>query len=147
MRVSLPPFETNQFPDKIPPMSQSKKHRIPPPLTYFARKMRQEPTKAEKHLWRHLRNSQLGGYKFRRQHPLGPYIVDFCCVEKKLIIEADGDVHAFQEKQDRERTEWLEAEGYHVLRFANVTIMQQTESVLEMILAVCDGDDSLLEED
>ena len=127
-------------------MSQSKKHRIPPPLTHFARKMRQEPTTAEKLLWSRLRRNQLGGYKFRRQHPIGPYIVDFCCVEKKLIIEADGDVHAFQEKQDRERTEWLEAEGYRVLRFANENILQQTEMVLETILAVCDGDETLLEE-
>ncbi|MEZ4592660.1 MAG: endonuclease domain-containing protein [Chloroflexota bacterium] len=120
-------------------MSRSKKHRIPQPLTYFARQMRQEPTEAEMHLWSHLRHRQHGGYKFRRQHPIGPYIVDFCCVEKKLIIEADGDIHTFQEKQDRERTEWLETEGYRVLRFANVTILQQTEAVLETILAVCDG--------
>ncbi|WP_420630718.1 endonuclease domain-containing protein [Candidatus Leptofilum sp.] len=124
-----------------------KNHRIPPPLTYFARKMRHEPTKAEKHLWSRLRRKQLGGYKFRRQHPIGPYIVDFCCVEKKLVVEADGDIYAFQEKADRERTQWLEEESYRVLRFANVTILQQTEAVLETILAVCDGDVSLLGED
>ncbi len=122
-------------------MAKPKKYRIPPPLTYFARKMRQEPTEAERRLWSRLRHRQLGGYKFRRQHPIGPYIVDFCCVEKKLIVEADGDVHAFQEKQDRERTKWLEKEGYRVLRFANVTIFQQTEAVLEAILAVCDGEE------
>ncbi len=109
--------------------------------------MRHEPTKAEKHLWSRLRRKQLGGYKFRRQHPIGPYIVDFCCVEKKLVVEADGDIYAFQEKADRERTQWLEEESYRVLRFANVTILQQTEAVLETILAVCDGDVSLLGED
>lgn len=139
-------MKSNRFPDKLSRMSQSKKYRIPPPLTHFARKMRQEPTKAEKLLWSHLRRNQLGGYKFRRQHPVGPYIVDFCCAEKKLVVEADGDVHAFQEKKDRERTKWLEAEGYRVLRFANSTILQQTEAVLETILAVCDGNESLLEE-
>lgn len=128
-------------------MARSKKYRIPPPLTHFARQMRQEPTKAEKHLWFRLRHSQLGGYKFRRQHPIGPYIVDFCCVEKKLIVEADGDIHAFQEKQDMERTQWLESEGYRVLRLANENILQQTEMVLEAILVACDGDDSLLRED
>jgi very-short-patch-repair endonuclease len=114
-------------------------HRIPPTLTHLARKMRQEPTKAEKHLWLHLRRKQLGGYKFRRQHPIGPYIVDFCCVEKMLIVEADGDVHAFQESNDRERTKWLEEAGYRVLRFTNQNILQQAEAVLETILAVCDG--------
>lgn len=121
-------------------MTKPKKHRIPPFLTHFAREMRQRPTQAEKHLWSQLRRRQLGGYKFRRQHPIGPYIVDFCCMEKKLIVEADGDIHAFQESKDKERTKRLEEEGYRVLRFANQNILQQTEAVLEAILAVCDGD-------
>jgi very-short-patch-repair endonuclease len=123
-------------------MPKPKKHRIPPPLTPFARKMRQEPTKAEKCLWSFLRRKQLGGYKFRRQHPIGPYIVDFCCVEKKLIVEADGDVHAFQESKDLERTKWLEGEGYRFLRFANQNILQQTEAILEAILQACDAAES-----
>ena len=122
-------------------MPKPKKHRILPPLTHFARKIRQEPTDAERCLWARLRRKQLGDYKFRRQHPIGPYIVDFCCLEKKLIVEADGDIHAFQESKDRERTKWLEEEGYRVLRFANQNILQQTQAVLEAILAACDGEE------
>lgn len=100
--------------------------------------MRREPTKAEKLLWSKLRNRQLGGYKFRRQHPIGNYIADFYCAEVRLIVEVDGEIHAFQEAYDRERTEWLEERGYKVLRFINLHVLQHTSGVLEAILIVCD---------
>lgn len=100
--------------------------------------MRHEPTKAEKLLWQKLRRRQLGGYKFRRQHPIGNYIVDFYCAETKLIVEVDGDIHAYQESYDKERTKDLEALGYQVVRFWNEQVLKETIGVLEMILAACD---------
>jgi lysyl-tRNA synthetase class 2 len=66
---------------------KKKSHRISPPILHHARRMRREPTKAEWLLWQRLRGQQLGGYKFRRQHPIDGFIVDFCCPEVKLIIE------------------------------------------------------------
>ena len=116
----------------------TKKHRIPPPILHHARRMRREPTKTERLLWQKLRSRQLGDYKFRRQHPIAPYIVDFYCAETKLIVELDGDVHAFQEAYDAERTADLEAQGYHVIRFWNGQVLREMDNVLEMILATCD---------
>ena len=100
--------------------------------------MRHEPTKAERLLWQKLRCRQLGGYKFRRQHPIGNYIVDFYCAETKLIIEVDGDIHAYQEAYDAERTMDLEMLGYRVIRFWNGQILQEMDGVLGVILSVCD---------
>lgn len=107
-------------------------------ILHHARRMRHEPTKAEKLLWQKLRRRQLGGYKFRRQHPIGNYIVDFYCAETKLIVEVDGDIHAYQESYDKERTKDLEALGYQVVRFWNEQVLKETIGVLEMILAACD---------
>ena len=76
-------------------------------------------TPAERHLWRYLRNRQVEGLKFRRQQPMGHYIVDFICYEKKLIIEVDGGQHAGQREDDDKRTEWIEGQGYRVFRFWN----------------------------
>jgi very-short-patch-repair endonuclease len=116
----------------------TKKHRHLPPILHHARRMRHEPTKAERLLWLRLRRRQLGDYKFRRQHPIGSYIVDFYCAETKLIIEVDGDIHAYQEAYDKERTADLEALGYLVIRFWNEQVLKETIGVLEMILAACD---------
>ena len=107
-------------------------------LLQHARSMRRQPTTAEQVLWQRLRRSQLGNYKFRRQQPLGQYIVDFYCHQTRLIIEIDGDVHAHQETYDAERTAWLEANGYRVVRFSNMDVVKNTDGVLQMILTLCD---------
>lgn len=84
-----------------------------------ARALRQSPTTAEQLLWRHLRNRQLAGTKFRRQHPLGPYILDFVCLAQGLVVEVDGGQHADLQAQayDRQRAVWLRQQGLRVLRF------------------------------
>jgi len=77
----------------------------------IARALRKRMTEAERRLWRHLRNRELGGWKFRRQYPVGPYIVDFICVEKNLVIEVDGGKHAENEELDIQRSEYLKKDG------------------------------------
>lgn len=102
----------------------------------LARKMRREPTDAERKLWRIIRNKQVAGCKFRRQQPIGHYIVDFVCFEKNLILEIDGGQHAEAEnlKYDKRRTEFLEGNGFKVLRFWNVDILKNSEGVYLTIL-------------
>lgn len=100
-------------------------------VTKRARQLRNNPTQAEKLLWSRLQHEQLG-VKFRRQHPIKPYYVDFCCLEKKLIVEADGGQHN-ENRQDPKRTTYLESEGYKVLRFWNNEILKNIEGVLEII--------------
>ena len=85
-------------------------------------------------MWKVLRSRQLEGHKFRRQAPIGPYIVDFFCYEKKLIIELDGGHHAEQVDDDDERTRFLEADGFRVMRFWNNQVMAETKAVVESIL-------------
>lgn len=75
------------------------------------------------------------GTHFRRQHAIGPYIVDFCAVKPKLIIEVDGSQHLEQEEYDRERTEYMESKGYRVLRFWNNEVMEEIDTVMGVILA------------
>jgi very-short-patch-repair endonuclease len=116
----------------------TKKSNQTSPILHHARRMRYEPTKAERLLWQKLRRRQLGGYKFRRQHPLGNYIVDFYCAETKLIVEVDGDIHAYQETYDAERMTDLETLGYRVIRFWNEQVLREMDGVLEVILRVCD---------
>ncbi len=101
-----------------------------------ARALRQASTTAEQLLWRHLRNRQLAGAKFRRQHPLGPYILDFVCLEHGLVVEVDGGQHADLQAQayDRQRTAWLQQQGLQVLRFWNHEVVQQTSEVLAHVL-------------
>lgn len=103
--------------------------------TLLAKKLRKNQTEVEKLLWYQIRNKQIGGVKFRRQQPIGPFIVDFIAFEKKLIIELDGGQHNVLKtrKQDQQRTEWLKKEGYIVLRFWNNEILENLESVLEEI--------------
>jgi very-short-patch-repair endonuclease len=88
-------------------------------------------TDAERVLWRELRSRQLAGYKFRRQQPLGRFIVDFVCFEKRLVIELDGGQHAeaAQASYDAERTAWLEKEGFHVLRFWDHDVFKNLDAV------------------
>jgi very-short-patch-repair endonuclease len=101
-------------------------------LTGIARKLRKQSTDTEQHLWRHLRNRQIEGFKFRRQQPVGGYFVDFVNLEKKVIIELDGGQHALG-PGDKVRDEWLRAEGYKVLRFWDNQIFNNLEGVLETI--------------
>ena len=99
--------------------------------TKFARHLRRVMTHAEISLWHHLRNRVLMGYKFRRQHPMGPYIVDFACLEKKLVVELDGSQHC--EARDAARTRNIEAMGYRVLRFWNNDALIQQQVMLAVI--------------
>jgi very-short-patch-repair endonuclease len=105
------------------------------PSVSQARLLRRNSTDAERVLWWYLRSRQPAGAKFRRQEPIGRYIVDFCCVEHKLIVEVDGGHHAEdrQEEYDRERTAYLERCGYRVLRFWNTEVFGETEGVLGVI--------------
>jgi very-short-patch-repair endonuclease len=102
----------------------------------YVRKLRRGATDAEQRLWRHLRNRNLGGFKFRRQVTIGPYVADFACAETRLIIEADGGQHCGN--RDSSRTSALEALGWSVLRFWNNDILQQTDAVLQSILVTCE---------
>jgi lysyl-tRNA synthetase class 2 len=97
----------------------------------FARTLRKNQTIAEKTLWLALRDRRFLDLKFRRQHRLGHYIADFCCVEKKLIVEVDGGQHMGNEPGDAERTGYFQKEGYRVLRFWNNEVLGNGEAVLE----------------
>ena len=104
-------------------------------LISFATAMRRDPTDAEYKLWFHLKRRSFNGYKFSRQIAIGPYIADFVCREQFLIIELDGEQHA-ENIYDDKRTKELNAFGYSVLRFWNHEVIQETEAVLDTILAV-----------
>jgi very-short-patch-repair endonuclease len=99
-----------------------------------ARQLRKTMTVAELALWRHLRLGQLKGCKFRRQQPIGKYIVDFICLEKRLIIEVDGGQHSELASYDSERNAWLESQGFSVLRFWNNQLLKEMEAVEEVIV-------------
>jgi very-short-patch-repair endonuclease len=99
------------------------------------RELRQNSSEAEKRIWYFLRARRLGGYKFRRQHLIHPYIVDFVCLEKKLIIELDGGQHTLQVHYDEVRTTFLQSQGYKVLRFWNNEAIKETRTVLDSIFA------------
>jgi very-short-patch-repair endonuclease len=105
-------------------------------LTILARNLRRNQSDVERNLWSRLRHSQLNGVKFRRQQPVGDYIVDFISFEKKLIIEVDGGHHVEMTKHesDRVRAEYLKDRGYQVIRFWNTDIMQNIEGVIDEIL-------------
>jgi very-short-patch-repair endonuclease len=91
-------------------------------------------TRAERKLWARLRNHQLNGLGFLRQHAIGPFIVDFCCPERQATIEIDGDTHANQAEYDAARTAWLEEHGWRELRFTNHDVESEIEEVLKAIL-------------
>jgi 5-methyltetrahydrofolate--homocysteine methyltransferase len=101
-------------------------------LKEHAKKMRNQPTEAEKILWNVLSNKGLDGFKFRRQHIIGSYIADFICLKKNLIIEVDGSIHQLPENKasDIERTSWLNSEGYQVIRFTNNEVLYKLDQVL-----------------
>ena len=106
--------------------------------TAFARSLRSNETEEEYFLWSDLRNRRLNGFKFARQIPIGPYVADFICRERHLIVELDGGQHS-EKDQDRKRTEWLNANGYSVIRFWNNEVRFERTAVLETILAALEG--------
>jgi very-short-patch-repair endonuclease len=101
-------------------------------LTALARELRRRQTEAERTLWSRLRNRQLEGVKFRRQQPVGPFIVDFACLERKIVVEIDDGQHADEDmlESDQARTRWLEGAGYRTLRFWNSDVLRNVEGVL-----------------
>ncbi|MFZ2163062.1 MAG: endonuclease domain-containing protein [Sideroxyarcus sp.] len=107
-----------------------------------AKALRSNQTEAELRLWYHLRAHRFMDLKFKRQKPIGSYIVDFVCVERMLIVEIDGGQHSEQIEYDQRRDAWLRSQGYTVLRFWNNDVMQQLESVLEQIRLVVVGEPS-----
>ncbi len=111
------------------------RHRIPPAILARAREMRHPQTVAETTLWHALRTQQTG-FKFRRQHPIDRFIVDFYCAKAKLLIEVDGEFHLEpeQEEYDKVRTEYLEELGYKVIRFSNNDVRHNIDTVANQIL-------------
>ena len=117
------------------------KQRITPKMQRRAAELRRNQTEAEARLWMYLRAHRANGVHFRRQHAIGNFVVDFCAPRKKLIIEVDGGQHLEQEEYDTERTRFLEAQGYRVLRFWNNEIMNDIEGVMRVILDVLENGD------
>ena len=107
-----------------------------PKSTTRARHLRRNQTDVERQLWQLLRDRRLEGFKFRRQHPIGPYFADFACIAGRLVVEADGGQHLDQAAYDRTRTRFLEASGFRVIRFWNHEILQARDAVLEEVLRV-----------
>ena len=103
-----------------------------------AQQLRNRATDAEKVLWQRLRDKQLSGYRFRRQAPIGDFIVDFACYTPRLVIELDGGQHAqaAQQKHDATRTGWLEGQGFRVIRFWNNDALENTDTVVMEIIRV-----------
>ena len=115
-------------------LSTKKNQKIDSELLEKARDLREEATDAERRIWNKLRDRQIANAKFKRQQPIGQYIVDFCCHEGRLIVELDGGQHAQQQKKyDEKRDAFLEAQGYRVMRFWNHDVLQNTDAVLQTI--------------
>lgn len=114
----------------------------PDAVTYHrAADLRRSLTPPEERLWRHLKNAQLGGFKFRRQRPQEPYILDFYCVAARLAVEIDGAVHDDPDQiaHDRRRTAWLQDKGIQVMRFPSTAIRDHLEEVLAAIRQAAEG--------
>jgi very-short-patch-repair endonuclease len=110
----------------------------------FARNLRKRMTDAEIKLWQNLRCRQINGFRFRKQSPMGQYIVDFICHEARLIVEVDGGQHTEAMEYDDQRTRWLESQGYKVQRFWNNEVLEQLETVIEVIMDRCESNRSPL---
>ena len=98
-----------------------------------ARYLRTNMTDTERFVWQRIRRCQLGGFKFRRQHPLGSFIVDFVCLERKLVLELDGGQHAERAEYDARRTAWLAERGYRVFRVWNFEAVEEWDVMAERI--------------
>ena len=120
--------------------------RRDPIFTALARELRRNANDAEKRMWSIVRAKRMGGFKFRRQHALGPYIADFVCLPARLVIEVDGDTHDDDQRVlDAKRTEYVERCGYRVIRFWNHDVLQYTDDVEHAIaeaLGMLDPDPS-----
>ena len=103
-------------------------------LRRYARRLRRDQTDAERKLWSRLRDRRLCDVRFRRQHPIGPFIVDFCSIEANLVIELDGGQHALQARSDAARTEFLQRQGYQLLRFWDNETLANIDVVLLRIV-------------
>ena len=104
-----------------------------------ARELRRNQTEVERVFWNHVRGRRLSGFKFRRQHPIGPFVADFVCLEQRLIVELDGGQHAENVEEDRKRSRFLESRGYRILRFWNNEVFENMEGVLQTVLSVLNG--------
>ncbi|RYY94570.1 MAG: endonuclease domain-containing protein [Chitinophagaceae bacterium] len=129
---------------KTPPKHFGYHHATPVqyrPRVSFAQEHRRRPTKAEEELWKALKGKRLAGYKFRRQHIIDDYIVDFVCLSRGLMVEVDGDyrLEATQQELDRERTANLEALGFRLIRFSNDAVLERLPVVLDVILEKLDS--------
>jgi very-short-patch-repair endonuclease len=109
------------------------KVRSPKYVIELARKMRVKLTIPENVLWEKLKTKKMGGYRFRVQHPIHRYILDFYCHEKKLAIEIDGDIHKFRKDYDEYRDEYLESAGITTIRFSNEDVISNIDYVLSEI--------------
>jgi very-short-patch-repair endonuclease len=109
-----------------------------------ARALRRSETDAERKLWRLLHSRRLEGAKFRRNHPIGPFFTDFCCLKSRLIVEVDGGQHADEDQAtyDRRRTEYLRSRGFLVMRFWNEEVLKEPGRVVERIYEALASDDS-----
>lgn len=107
--------------------------RIRPQTKQNSREQRLNMSEAERRLWQSLRLRQIEGHKFRRQHPIGRYIVDFVCLECGLVVEVDGGQHSEHQDYDEVRTEWLRQRGFRVIRFWNHEVMNNIEGVKAVI--------------
>lgn len=119
----------------MPPSTKANAARRIEANRAFAKELRTNATIAERKLWSLLRRKQMAELRFRRQHPIGPYVADFFCAAAKLIVELDGDQHGFRENiaHDEKRTRYLNACGYRVLRFSNRDVLRHSDAVLEAI--------------
>ena len=108
-------------------------------LKPLARQMRRQPTPAEAVLWERLRNRQLLNVKFRRQHVIERFVVDFYAAAPGLVVEVDGPIHLYTQEEDEIRQAYLESLGLRVLRFSNAQVLEDTETVLEAIAHVLRG--------
>jgi ATP-dependent DNA helicase RecQ len=103
-----------------------------------ARELRRDETPPEDLLWLALRNGQIGGMKFRRQHPIGPYVVDFFCHSAKLVVEVDGMSHDDKLAQDAAKSKFVESQGLRLLRVTNEDVMRDLDAVTRAIAQLCD---------
>jgi len=104
--------------------------------TSRARELRLTDSRAEREVWELLRAHRMGGLKFRRQHPIGPYFADFACVARKLVVEVDGEHHAVQRQADSRRTDLMEQAGWRVIRFSAIEAVQNPEGMWAEIARV-----------
>jgi very-short-patch-repair endonuclease len=108
-----------------------------PPLTTSAKRLRQEMTPSEKRLWSYLRKNRFSEFRFRRQQPIGPYIVDFFCAESRLVVELDGESHTHRGKADIERDEYMEKQGLEIVRVWDSQFFENPDGIVELILRKC----------